>query len=269
MKKQKKITLIGTLILCLPLCGAWTTAQAETPEEVYYPNQSLVSTRAVEYIEYNTKTIVEDLETDMAAPHFYCIGGLENACGAVAGATAVSFYDKYYSNMITGWDSYYANGRYRIQDTTYIPALQRDLYSRMKINVTYEGVTESNFKTGLSNYIKDQGYSVSYDSVWSGGTFNYSAFKTAVNNNKITVLFVKPSNLYVLADNADVDVLGDNYIPANHIMVAFGYYEVKYTTSSGTRTDKYLKVSSGFDGIGLMLYKVGSYIDAAYTLQIS
>ena len=269
MKKQKKITLIGTLILCLPLCGAWTTAQAETPEEVYYPNQSLVSTRAVEYIEYNTKTIVENLETDRATPEYYPISELDNSCGSVAGATVVGFYDKYYTNMIPAWDSYYANGRYKIQDSTYIPALQRDLYTRMKINVTYEGVTESNFKTGLSNYIKDQGYSVSYDSVWSGGTFNYSAFKTAVDNNKISVLFVKPSNLYVLGESDQKDTLSNLYIPANHIMVAYGYYELKYTMSSGTRTDKYLKVATGLVGTGLTLYKVGSYIDSAYTLQIS
>ena len=52
-------------------------------------------------------------------------------------------------------------------------------------------------------------------------------------------------------------------------MVADGYYEVKYTLSNGTRTDKYLHVSTGLTSCPTGLYKVGTYIDVAYQVKIN
>ncbi len=270
MLKHKRLKTVGFLALCLPLCGAWTAAPAEAAEEVYYTGAAPISSRAVETVQYTSRTIVENIATTMNVPEYYPLSEHENSCGAVSGATLVGFYDKYYTNMISDWDSYYSNGRYKSQDAVYVTALQKDLYNRMKINVSVEGVTESNFKSGLKSYVESKGYSVNYSPVWSSNSFNYDAFKTAVNNNELTALFVRPSNIYMLGGSNGYDSISNTYIPANHIMIGFGYYEVKYTlTSGGTRTDKYIKVASGIFNQELVLYKVGSYIDAAYTVKIS
>ncbi len=272
MKKQKKITLIGTLILCLPLCGAWTTAQAETPEEVYYPSGSSISTYANDYstetISYISKTVVDEYCTPNSVPR-YTSYNMENGCGAVAGAIAIGYYDKYYTNLIPDWSPCYSNGAYRAMDSVHVPALQQDLYTRMKINVSATGVTESNFKSGLSGYISSKGYSSRYEEIGNKSTFDYNKYKSAISNNEIVVLFVYPSNLYSIGQYSDYDSVRSTYIPSNHIMIAYGYCEIKYTTSSGTRTDKYLQVGSGLLGQELCFYKVGSYIESADILHIS
>lgn len=274
MKNIKRLLIIGVAMLCLPLCGAWTAAYAQQqmdPQiEQRYVDAQLISAYAVssETIEYVSKTVIENIETDKGAPGYFAVDELQNACGAVAGTVAVGFYDKYYSNMIPDWNSYYSNGNYRLQDGTYVPKTMRDLYNRMETNVVAPGVSEAEFKTGLTSYINGVGYGLSYNSIWNG-TFNYSTFKNAVNNNKVTVLFVKPSNVYLLGQGTTNDTLANLYIDGNHIMIAYGYLEIRYTMSYGTRVEAFLKVSSGYGDLKTALYKVGSYIDSAYVLEIN
>ncbi len=271
MLKHKRLKTVGFLALCLPLCGAWTAAPAEAAEEVYYTGVDVVSTYASSVtsteILFTSKTIVEDTNTPNNAPR-YSSYNLANACGAVAGSIAVGYYDKYYTNMIAGWDSYFSTGSYRSMNETYIKPLQENLYAKMKISE--QGVTESNFKSGLDTYISGQGYSVTYEEIGNKSTFNYDKFKSSIDNSEITALFVYPSNIYTLSEGNKKDTLVATYVSSNHIMIAFGYYEVKYTLSTGgTRTDKYLKVSSGLLGQELALYKVGSYLESADIIHIS
>ena len=80
---------------------------------------------------------------------------------------------------------------------------------------------------------------------------------------------VQPSNIYGFSISTNQDIISSANISGNHIMVAYGYYEVKYTLSNGTRTDKYLRVATGLNGATTALYKIGSYVDAAYTVKIS
>lgn len=274
MKNIKRLLIIGVAMLCLPLCGAWTAAyaqqQTDPQTEQRYVDAQLISAYAVnsETIEYVSKTVIENIETDKGAPGYFAVDELQNACGAVAGTVAVGFYDKYYSNMIPDWNSYYSNGNYRLQDGTYVPKTMRDLYNRMETNVVAPGVSEAEFKTGLTSYINGVGYDISYNSVWNG-TFNYTAYKNAVNNNRVTVLFVKPSDIYVLGHGDTTDVVSSMNITGNHVMIAYGYYEIRYTLINGTRTDVYLKVITGFSGTKTAYYKVGSYIDSAYILEIN
>lgn len=269
MRSTKKLLIIGVALLCLPFCGAWTTAFAQQPTEQRYVGAQLISSYASsETIDYISKTVVEDISTDKGAPGYFATGDLRNACGAVAGTVAVGFYDKYYPNMVPNWNTYYSNGNYRQQDLTYIPTIMNDLYIRMKTNVVDDGVSEEEFKTGLKDYVNSVGYGLSYNSVWNS-SFNYVAFKNAVKNNKVTVLFIKPSNVYLLGQGTTSDTLANLYISGNHIMIAYGYYEVKYFLSGGgTRTEAFLKVSSGYSDLKNAYYKVGSYIDSAYILEI-
>ena len=262
-----RIKAILFVLLCVPFCGAWTVA-AEEPE-TRYTGGELISTYATETISYVSKEI-EEITTANNAPSYHSIDDMTNGCGAVAGATVVGFYDKYYNNLITGWDSYYSTGRYKAQEYTYVSALLKDLYARMKTNQVQPGVSENDFKDGLKSYINSKGYNINYSSLGKGNGFDYNAFKSAIKNNEVTALFVQPSNIYLLSysSSGNKDTVASSTISGNHIMVAYGYYEVKYTLTNGTRTDKYLMVSTGYV-TGLALYKVGSYIDAAYVVKIS
>ena len=227
---------------------------------------------AVEYVNYSSKTVVEDVYTANYAPDYFAAGtDLENACGAVAGAIVVGFYDKYYDNMVPGWNSYYtATGVYRKNDTANVGVFMRDLYSRMNTNVVAPGVSEDEFKSGLTGYINDKGYSVSYNSLGKNGSFDYGAFKSTVRNNQVSVLFVQPSYIYQIGSGNNLDAVSTTYISGNHIMVAYGYYEVEYTLSNGgTRHDVYLRVCTGWSEPTRGFYKVGSYLDSAYNVKIN
>lgn len=268
MRSTKKLLIIGVALLCLPFFGAWTTAFAQQPTEQRYVGAQLISQYSdTETIDYISKTVVENISTDKGAPGYFAIDEMRNACGAVAGTVAVGFYDKYYTNMIPNWNSYYSNGNYRLQDGVHVPAVMRDLYARMKTNVVADGVSEDEFKTGLEEYVKSVGYDMYYDSVWNG-SFDYTAFKNAVNNNKVTALFVKPSNVYLLGQGDGFDKLSSMQLTGNHIMTAYGYMEVRYVMSYGIRTEAFVKVISGLPSAREALYKIGSYVDSAYILEV-
>ena len=261
-----RIKTIALVMLCLPFCGGWTVAPEQSDR---YVGGELISTYASETISYISKQVVSDISTANGAPDYRSIDGLQNGCGAVAGGNLVGFYDKYYGNLIPNWDSAYSNGRYKNQNSANVSPLLRDLFERMQTNVVAPGVSESEFKTGLQSYVVDHGYNIEYVSLGNGNSFNYNAFKTAVNNNQVSVLFIRPSNIYTLEENNGSDVVYSDSISGNHIMMAFGYYEVKYILSNGTRTDKYLHVSTGLSGETQAYYKIGSYVEAAYQVKIN
>lgn len=269
MNKTNRIKTIALLLLCLPFCGGWTTAPAAAEQDNRYVGGELIATYAEETISYVSKQVVENITTANGTPLYFAVSGMQNGCGAVAGGIIVGFYDKYYANLILDWDSYYSSGMYKGQNGTFVKTLLFDLYDRMQTNVVAEGVSESEFKNGLKSYVTDHGYNLQYTSLGAGNSFNYSAFKTAVNNNQPTVLFVRPSNIYSLEHLENHDILVSSTISGNHVMVAYGYYEVKYTLANGTRTDKYLYVATGMSGSSTAFYKVGSYVDAAYQVKIN
>lgn len=271
MNKANRLKSIALVMLCLPLCGGWTAApEAEAAEQDNrYVGGELISTYATETISFISKEIVCNITTPNTTPVYYAVNGMQNACGPVAGAIAVGYYDKYYENLIPNWTAYYSSGRYRMQDTTYVPALIQDLYDSMQTNVVAPGVSESEFKSGLYSYVVNHGYNLTYTSLGNGNNFDINTFKTAVTNNQISILFVQPSDVYIFQSGDTEDRLTSHNISGNHIMVAFGYYEVKYTFSYGTRTDRYLEVATGLLSVDRAFYKIGSYIDAAYKVTIN
>lgn len=269
MKKLLYFTLILIIFASIWMFGAWSpVTQIET--ETRYADAPIISSVATETVYFTSRDNVEMHDTDGGAPVF--IGaGLSNACGAVAGAEIVAYYDKYYPNLIPGWDSYYpATGKYRSQSTTYVDPMMKELYTLMQTNVGGDGVTEANFKSGLQTYFTNHGYSASYTSVKSGSSLNYSACKTAIDSNKVIVLFTTPGNVYDIVQTSDHDTIGSFTISGNHIMIAYGYLQIKYY--SGTtlfRTDTYLKVATGRSAPDIAFYKLGTNnIEAACIVNV-
>lgn len=268
MKKAIYFALILVLIAGVSLFGAWAPTVEDT--EVRYADAPVYSTYANETISYTKKEIVDDSETAGGCPQYK--SSLLNSCGPVAGAEIVAFYDKYYPNLIPNWASYYeSNGKYRLQDTTYVPALVQELYTLMKTNVNGDGVSESEFTTGLKSYFTSHGSTASLSSVKSGSTFNYTSCKSAVNSNKVIVLFVTPGDLYSITLGSSLDTIRTTTISGNHILVAYGYLKINYYNSTGLfRTDTYLKVATGLNTPATAYYKLNSSnLLSAYIVNVS
>lgn len=270
MKKAIKLLALPILVITLLVGGAWT-AQDET--DTRYADAPLLATYASETINYATKEIVDNKTTDGGVPQFTQMSGLTNACGAVAGTEIVAFYDKYYPELIPGWVSYYtANGKYRPADKTYVPAVMNELYTLMRTNVDDVGVSETDFKNGLKSYVNGKGYSLNYQSVVSSGKLNYSTCKSAIDSNRVIALFVSAGDVYSITTGASTDTITPTNISGNHIMVAYGYQQIKYYNAAGTvfRTDTYLMVVTGRTAPQMALYKINATnLLSAYIINIS
>ena len=271
MKKLMYFTLVLVILSSICMFGAWSPIEQATTE-TRYNNAPIITTYATETVYYTSRSIPDEGRTNGGVPTFVGTTGISNACGAIAGAEIVAFYDKYYPNLIPGWDSYYpATGKYRGQNGTYIDPMMVELYNLMQTNVNGEGVSENEFKTGLQQYFTNHGYTASFSSVKSGSTLNYSACKTAVDSNKVIVLFTTPGNIYSISEYSNYDEIDSYTISGNHIMIAFGYLQIKYYNSTGLfRTDTYLEVATGRSGIALAYYRIdSSNLESAYVVNVS
>lgn len=267
MTKTKGFIIIAMLLVFVSVFGAWTGSSVETR----YADAMLLSTYANETIYYTSQDVIGPVTTPGKCPFYEGISGLTNACGAIAGAEIVAYYDKYFPDLIPDWVSHYSSSpKYRQQDSTYVPALMRDLYTRMRTNVDDVGVSRTDFLDGLQSYINSKGHTVSYQSIMSGSTLNYEQCKNAVNNNKVIALFVAPTDVYTVANGSNYDNVISINIASAHIMVIFGYYELSYYNNSGLfRTDKYLCVAMGKTGYTYMLYKADcTATQAAYIVNV-
>ena len=260
MTKKKIFLTVAILLIFVAVFGTGTSAfayQAET--EIRYADAPMLSTYADETIYFTRKEVTLENNTAGNCPAYSTISGLTNSCGAVAGAQIVAFYDKYFPNLIPGWTSHYTNGKYRAQDSTYVPALIRELYTLMRTNVDDVGVSESDFLNGLTSYVNGKGYQISYQSVKSGNAINLTQCVNAIDNNKVIALLVAPTNVYNLSETSTYDTLTAFNIAGSHIMVAYGYLQFKYYNASGLfRTDTYLCVSTGKSDCPKAYYKIDS-----------
>ncbi len=268
MIKIKKIIYSTLIVLCVSMLGAWAPMSYSSGED-RYANAGLYSMYAVETITYDSKDVNEKINR---SPRYAALDGMTNACGAVAGAEVIAYYDKYYSEMIPGWQSYYpASGKYKLPDKVYIPSIISELYSLMRTNVDGVGVSDSDFVNGLTKYINSKGYYVSLKNVVYGTGIDYESCKSAIDNNKVIVLLSRAVNVYNITDEGTHDRISTATISDLHIMVASGYKEIKYYKGSSLfRTDKYLLASVGFRDIDTAYYKVNPHsLNYAYIVNIS
>lgn len=269
---NKKIILAAAVLLVFVLAfGCGTCAFALESEETRYADAPTYSTRSTETINYTRKEIVEENYTYGDCPMFTGLSELSNECGAIAGAEIVAFYDRYFTELIPGWTPYYtANNKYRRQDSTYVPALIRDLYTRMRTNVDDVGVSESDFLNGLTSYFNAKGRQISYTNVKSGSTLNYAMCKNAIDNNKVIALLTLPTSVYEIVYSSNYDTVLATNIAGAHIMVIYGYFKINYYNANGLfRSETYVRVSVGRDSILSGLYKVNSATtNAAYIVNV-
>lgn len=270
MKRTKRLSIVAALFACLLVFGAWTPNTAAVAEEERYGEAQFIATYANEVIAYTDRQSIANT-TPKNAPTYYGDNSLTNGCGAVAGAIVVGYYDKYFPNLIPGWVSHYSSGTYRMQDATYVPALERELYDLMQTNVAGSGVSEAECKDGLAAYVHSKGYSIQYGAVANGSSIDYNACKATIDEGKVILLFMHAGDLYSVSRSDGYDTVIPTTVTSSHIMVAYGYQEINYYNNGVLfRTDRYLNVCTGQIAGKVALYKISPHnLAAAYAITIS
>ena len=276
MKNLKKHTCLIAAILgasCVVSTPSRVFASAEN-EERYYDSPVLLSDYVSEDIYYTTRTELAEYNTTNNVPFYSPHTDLSNSCGATAGSIIIGFYDKYFENLIPNYTSYYtASGKYRSVDTTYIPALQEDLYTLMRTNVDDVGVSRTDCLNGLQDYVEGKGESLTYTCLKSSASsfFNETQFINAINNNHPVLLFCNEAKMVDIGLMDTYDHLVYSTIANNHIMVAYGYYKVSYNINGTIRTNTYMNVACGlhFYSGGYALLDDHSWLNGAYIVEIS
>ena len=273
----KKLTcFVATLVA---VCGSAVsltanTASADQTVEGRYYDKPVVSRAAGDVETINFASIDNIyIETPNRVP-LYDSNTLENACGPIGGAIVVGYYDKYFQNLIPNYINYLTTtGKYRPQDSTYIPALIQEMYTAMQTNVVAPGVSESECLDGLEAYVEGKGYSISYTAVKPyNGTFSHTAYQNAINNGQPVILFC---DTVQLVESSEYDTYNRIVVAQesqDHIIVGFGYQIYRYYDVNGNnfRTDTYLAVATGWNlnKIGFVKINSDSWLDSGFAVDI-
>lgn len=264
MKKQVLVPLAVAALVSLGSFGAPTLKTASADQELRYYYREAASTYAVTSETISCTNMIEtETVTQYRMPLYYATGELTNCCGPVAGSIVVGFYDRYYEELIPNWTAYYtSNNRYKLCDTTYVPAVMEELYDLMRTNVDDVGVSQSDCKSGLQTYFSNRSRTLSYSTVESNSVFNYSLYKQAIDANKPVLLFCNEVTICMpgYSTSQQAAIITNQSVSGGHIVVGYGYSTVNYYEGDSIfRTDHYLLVSTGLDGFA------DAYINIAST----
>lgn len=267
------LSLILLFVLCIPTnLNIINASEKKRYCDTYYTDGG-TATYVVETLSYDYYTNTQMVFTTLEPPKYSPYSG-QNSCAPTAGAIAIGYYDFYYSNLVPNYDTYYSSDGdwYPKGISTEIVNLESALYTAMGTNVGGDGTTVSGFLNGLSSYVSNQNYSLTYTNMGSSTTLVNNCI-TAFNNDQIVVLFL---DSYEYIDYALFHLQTTSYTftvktkQAGHVVIATGYHQYKfYRNNQLIETDNYFEVSFGDGTWGLLKANSLSSIDAAYKLSIS
>lgn len=196
-------------------------------------------------------------------------------CVPNAATNILGFYDRYYTELIPNFNAgrpVLTNYMYSIPDENVGNAAIQLAYDMGISDPATGGATVSKCKSGMQTYCARKNLSVSFASCMSSGRFNYAAAKTYLQSNTPIIIFTSLFSISSISTSNNTDTITIYTADAMHAMAVFGYSEITYTLSDGTtRTDTYLRVSSGLTTLISHLVNVNSNIvvDDAYAVTIS
>ena len=279
MKPLKKSTfaLVALLAVCCCSVGLRTpnasADAAEAEPKRYYDDYSAAAPASTGSETFTYSRVVEERITfPNAVPYYSYDSSLPNACGPIAGAIIVGYYDKYVETLMPNFTAYYtATGNYKFGDSTHIPALINDLYTRMRTNVDDVGVSEYDCVNGLNAYVYAQGESISYVPV-KVNSFDETAYKTAMNDGRPVLMFCNSISIYGLTVETSQTEIYHIQTGSSHIAVGYGYRKLTYYNANNVnfRTDTYLEVATGWSTnmFGYVKLSDTSWLDSAYAIEI-
>ena len=269
-------------LLGVPFAFSPNTVLAEQQKEIIYFDD-------VEY--YGTGTFVDDsyivnydeveitVKGHQSAPSLGIHdNSINNACATVAGANIVTFYDRFYPELIPNFEpgaiTPYGFWAY-YPDTGREPTNQLVVTLHTLMN-SADGTTEAEFMNGMQSFVSSKNRSISYSSFYSSRVnVNLSALATAIDQGKVGLLMCSTYNFVSALDN--IAELNRVYVAkqncsAAHMMMVYGYEIYNYYVDGElTRTETFLAVSSGYSNgaKGYILLDDYLTIEKAYIVGIS
>lgn len=299
MDNAKHINIITKIIiffLCFSIfcglsCGMIVSAdslegQVSYCDEGYYSGDTTFGDEDSDAYAATYDVYYESITTEnvalVSAPSFGNSNpDITNYCAVLAGCNIVGYYDRWYTNLIPDFEPgmLFTNGEYHYYPDlafTQSEAMKVDVYNAMQTNVGTPGTTSTKFKNGLSSYVSNAGYSLSYSSIYGTSTsVDLQKLTTAVNQNKVCLVMCSKYNYISSITNVTNDsrmhVVKKNSTIA-HMMMVYGYYRINYFASgSKFRTDTFLYVCSSYGSgdKGYMLLDDFLTIEEAYVMSIS
>lgn len=179
-------------------------------------------------------------------PAYYEDGVLQNACAAIAGTNIISYYDRYYENLIPNYTPGSKMGTmylYKEQNGNVV-SVMRQLNTDMQNKGS--GTTLSQFKSGMTKYVNTKGLAITYESCKTNGSLNLLKVKENIDEEKPIALFLSGFNLSTISVGSNTDSINYKLVDTNHVMVCFGIKEVSYQFANGsTQKNTYFQVASG------------------------
>lgn len=286
VKKVNRVSKITVAALCAafavlnmgPLVGQAVKADeaatandtfycADGDDDFIYGGQGEIADSSYE-IEHDYYEIVEDV-CYYSAPSFGNLDdSMTNTCAPAAGTNVVVFYDRWYENLIPDYtpgipfdQGYYYYMDMAKPETTNV---LKTLYELMDTNVGSGGTSESQFLNGLSEYVDNAGYDLSYTSFYDGSkTVDLDALKNAIDQNKVGVVFCSRYNfVYGIRHDENKTIVAKEDANIGHMMMVYGYQTIAYYKDDiNFRTDTFLHVSSGYSGADQGYLELNSYLN--------
>ena len=196
-----------------------------------------------------------------------------NGCAPTAGTIVIGYYDVTLPNLIPNFEpgAFYEGVYYFRGLTDKVVDAMEEIASLMGTNQIQPGTSINQFKIGLSNYVKKQGYNITYSSV--GSPLNISTAKNFFNLQQPIVLFLNSYDYYSFIGFDMFEnrfSIGGRTKVAGHVVVAYGYTEFSFYDESGKlfRKEKFLIVSFGDSTGGYLSINSTACIDDAYAINI-
>ena len=205
-------------------------------------------------------------------PDYIGIPGYTNICVAIAAGNIVGYWDRFNVNLMPNFDpGELWNGEYYYY--SYDSAINSMIAQLALLMNGGNGTTVAQCQTGLSSYCTSAGYTASYTTVMSNGSFDYNAAKDQIDDGEPILIFSEGFTIYSIYSypNNGLDSYMGITCTGNHAMAGFGYMDVTYTFSDNTsQTSHFIKVASGQSTLTTGYYNISTHnIDDAFSIYIS
>ena len=280
--KRAIVLMIAILMLIQPL--ALVTAYASPAPTKYFDDAYY------DYAGDNGEVSVDDsydvyydelVDTSIAlanVPSMKNLLSLPNACAAVTGFSVVTFYDRYYPELIPDYEPgiLASNGIYVYYPDRNLAATSAVFSSLHTLMGSSDGTTSAEFRNGLDDYAESVGRNATYQSMYSTSrTVNLTTLASAVDQNKVGVIMCSAYNFVssiIPVTEENKVAIAKNNSTVGHMMMVYGYRVLEYYADGALfRTDTFLYVTSSYSsGIkGYILLNDDLDIDEAYVVTIA
>lgn len=230
-----------------------------------------------ENVSYSTKSTTEYYIISTFPNYYNTDSTVTDNCAAVAGTILMGYYDRYFSELIPGTATgsnrglgftYYAQNLIE----SYIQSTMDTFYSLMNIGQSGAGASRSDYINGLTAYVQSKGQSISFDSVMSGSSVNFTQLDAALRAGEPVTIYMNGFGIATsISDNGSSAVYTiRNYATSAHIMIVYGYQKIDYYNAAGQLVSSKLNlmVSNGLNGVtGYVMAGMGS-MDAADAVDV-